>query len=262
MVCPSNQHPDTYVQVKKTRMVPVNEQNVQAGIVAWGIGCGEDNIPGVYASVAEGVCWIDLAMSCQSGYWGLPAPSYWGFAASSCQTWLDGRLADLQTKVDAMANSHQLSGYRKAAVLAEGFTAQKALEQYNQCSIAWVIDHESYVDPHYSDSYSQPEPESESGYPAAAPYPEPESSANPEAESEPYAEPESQAYLESVSEPYAEPESNAYPEPESEPESYSEPEAYPQTEPEPESEYSENAATGLCTDPDQSFAAHPTSCQK
>ena len=244
----------------------MNIMNIlQAGIVAWGIGCGEDNIPGVYASVPEGVCWIDLAMSCQSGYWGLPAPSYWGFSASSCQTWLDGRLADLQTKVDAMANAHLLSGYSKAAVLAEGFTAQKALEQYSQCSIAWVIDHESYSEPHHSDSYSQPEPESEPGYPSAT-YPESESSAYPEPESEPYAEPESQAYPEPAPEPYAEPESNAYLEPESEPESYSEGEPYPHSEPEPESspqsEYSQNAVTGLCTDPNQSFAVHPTNCQK
>ena len=78
--------------------------------MAWGIGCGEDNVPGVYASVSEGVCWIDLAMSCQAGYWGLPAPSYWGLSASSCQTWLDQRLAALQAKVDAMANAHLLSG--------------------------------------------------------------------------------------------------------------------------------------------------------
>merc|ERR1711988_1293582 len=40
---------------------------VQAGIVAWGIGCGEDNTPGVYASVSKGVCWIDYAMTCQFG---------------------------------------------------------------------------------------------------------------------------------------------------------------------------------------------------
>ena len=36
LVCPSKYDPNTYVQ---------------AGIVAWGIGCGEDGIPGVYASV-------------------------------------------------------------------------------------------------------------------------------------------------------------------------------------------------------------------
>ena len=207
---------------------------MQAGIVAWGIGCGEDNVPGVYASVSEGVCWIDLAMSCQAGYWGLPAPSYWGLSASSCQTWLDQRLAALQAKVDAMANAHLLSGYSKAAVLAEGFTAQKALEQYNQCSIAWVLDHQSYSEPHFSETYS-----------------EPESSAYPEPESEPYSEAGSQVHPEPEAEPESNP--NAYLEPESEPESYSEP------EPEPESQ---NAATSLCSDPNQSFAAHPTNCQK
>merc|ERR1712013_790865 len=36
LVCPSKYDPNTYVQ---------------AGMVAWGIGCGEDGTPGVYASV-------------------------------------------------------------------------------------------------------------------------------------------------------------------------------------------------------------------
>ena len=31
----------------------------QSGIVSWGIGCGEDNVPAVYANVAEAACWID-----------------------------------------------------------------------------------------------------------------------------------------------------------------------------------------------------------
>ncbi|KAG8034115.1 hypothetical protein G9C98_004568, partial [Cotesia typhae] len=35
------------------------ERYTQAGIVAWGIGCGENNIPGVYANVATVRYWID-----------------------------------------------------------------------------------------------------------------------------------------------------------------------------------------------------------
>lgn len=34
----------------------------QAGIVAWGIGCGENNVPGVYANVAGFRKWIDEQM--------------------------------------------------------------------------------------------------------------------------------------------------------------------------------------------------------
>ncbi|XP_071543202.1 phenoloxidase-activating factor 2-like [Panulirus ornatus] len=35
-----------------------NNDYIQAGIVAWGIGCGEDGIPGVYANVPYAVDWI------------------------------------------------------------------------------------------------------------------------------------------------------------------------------------------------------------
>nr|XP_031848006.1 uncharacterized protein LOC116433727 [Nomia melanderi] len=48
LVCPSKRDPTTYQQ---------------AGIVAWGIGCGEDGTPGVYANVATARSWIDEQMA-------------------------------------------------------------------------------------------------------------------------------------------------------------------------------------------------------
>lgn len=48
LVCPDRSVPNRYTQ---------------AGIVAWGIGCGEDKIPGVYANVALFRNWIDAQMN-------------------------------------------------------------------------------------------------------------------------------------------------------------------------------------------------------
>ncbi len=31
---------------------------MQVGIVAWGIGCGENSVPGVYASIPRAANWI------------------------------------------------------------------------------------------------------------------------------------------------------------------------------------------------------------
>lgn len=36
---------------------------MQAGIVAWGIGCAEGGTPGVYANVASARDWIDEQMA-------------------------------------------------------------------------------------------------------------------------------------------------------------------------------------------------------
>merc|ERR1712150_441978 len=110
---------------------------VQAGIVAWGIGCGEDNTPGVYASVSKGVCWIDYAMTCQFGQQSGSYSSYWGYSAQQCQTWMNGELSRLNEEVAAMQNAGSLTGRKKAAALAKGIKAQETFNKYSQCNVFW-----------------------------------------------------------------------------------------------------------------------------
>merc|ERR1712088_1116165 len=89
LVCPSQEDPDIYIQ---------------AGIVAWGIGCGEDGTPGVYADVSQAVCWIDQAVSCYYGGLGTEPydnfPSYFGYTSDQCQVWLENKVYELENKRD------------------------------------------------------------------------------------------------------------------------------------------------------------------
>jgi len=104
LVCPSKYDPYTYVQ---------------AGIVAWGIGCGEDGTPGVYADVSQATCWIDQAITCQYGL----TDSYLGYTSNVCQVWLQDKLAQLTTKRDA------------AGKFARIF--QNMIDGYTKCSVNW-----------------------------------------------------------------------------------------------------------------------------
>merc|ERR1712115_516011 len=118
LVCPSKYDPYTYIQT---------------GVVAWGIGCGEDNVPGVYASVSQAVCWIDLAMSCKAG----SSSSYWGYGRE-CQDWWDTLHTTLNTQVQAMQDQ-TLTGRKKIKALSEGVQAQKYLEYLNNgCNVRWA----------------------------------------------------------------------------------------------------------------------------
>merc|ERR1712080_792866 len=77
LVCPSKTFPNRYVQ---------------AGIVAWGIGCGEQGTPGVYGDVAKGVCFIDHAMSCNGVATGARVDSVLGFSHEQCARWFQDSL--------------------------------------------------------------------------------------------------------------------------------------------------------------------------
>jgi len=57
----------------------------QVGIVAWGIGCGQKDVPGVYTDVAAQVCWIDWALSCQNQQQTL-------FNGDECNKWMSDKL--------------------------------------------------------------------------------------------------------------------------------------------------------------------------
>merc|ERR1712117_71745 len=115
LVCPSKYDPNTYVQ---------------AGIVAWGIGCGEDGTPGVYASVSKAVCWIDYAMSCYFGAQTGDFASYWGFSRNTCGAWMESTLSELALKRDS-------TNKRFAPI----FSAQ--IDQYKQCDVQWLADDQS-----------------------------------------------------------------------------------------------------------------------
>ena len=56
LLCYQKKKDETPVTIPNSKkMVLLN----QAGIVSWGIGCGEEGVPAVYANVAHVVCWID-----------------------------------------------------------------------------------------------------------------------------------------------------------------------------------------------------------
>jgi len=79
LVCLSKYNADTYVQ---------------AGIVAWGIGCGE--YPGVYAAVSKAMCWVDYVMSCYLGGYQSQVVSLNGYSKSVC----DNYMFTLNSKLD------------------------------------------------------------------------------------------------------------------------------------------------------------------
>lgn len=83
------------------------DRYVQAGIVAWGIGCGQEGIPGVYADVSKSLCFIDAATRCYKGL----VTDYYGI--NGCQSWVQDEIANLNDIIyDLQA---QADGYEQGS---------------------------------------------------------------------------------------------------------------------------------------------------
>lgn len=71
---------------------------VIAGIVAWGIGCGEKDVPGVYAAVADDLCFIDWATKCKAGNKYADFYDY-----PQCNNWIDKEISTPEQQYAAKA---------------------------------------------------------------------------------------------------------------------------------------------------------------
>ena len=96
---------------------------LKAGIVAWGIGCGETGTPGVYADVSKATCWIDQAISCHVGATSGVYNSYLGYSSNVCGEWLDNKIQELEQK--------------KAAAGKFGKIFEAMIREYQKCNVAW-----------------------------------------------------------------------------------------------------------------------------
>jgi len=118
LVCPSSQDPNTYIQ---------------AGIVAWGIGCGEDGTPGVYADVSQASCWIDSVISCYYGAAEGSFPSYFGYTSDVCQVWLETKIFDLENKKNGAGKF--------------GKIFQAMIDKFTKCQVEWQEPNAPIIDP-------------------------------------------------------------------------------------------------------------------
>merc|ERR1711915_609501 len=94
-----------------------------AGIVAWGIGCGENGTPGVYADVSKATCWIDQVMTCHYGGLTGDYNSFNGYTSNVCGTWYQNKIADLTQKAQAGGRFGQIF--------------QNMINEYSKCIVNW-----------------------------------------------------------------------------------------------------------------------------
>jgi len=66
----------------------------QTGVTSWGIGCGNDNVPGVYVNVSAALCFIDYATRCSLGQ----DTDLYGL--KSCKDWAQRKYCEYKFGID------------------------------------------------------------------------------------------------------------------------------------------------------------------
>jgi len=100
----------------------------QTGIVAWGVECGKEGIPGVYADVNQGLCFMDWATKCHFG-----ESNYQGIAIEGCgRRWAKQQYCETQGEIETLGDLiDQTSELRqKGKLFRKRRKLEKLLAQY------------------------------------------------------------------------------------------------------------------------------------
>jgi len=105
LVCPSKSNPGQYEQ---------------AGIVAWGLGCGE-NTPGVYADVTQALRFIDWATKCVDGN----GVDYYGFGFAD--RWAKKQYCEYKEEIED--NKQGIANEKRKLSQADSSSERKAIRK-------------------------------------------------------------------------------------------------------------------------------------
>ena len=97
---------------------------VQAGITAWGKGCGRQGVPGAYADISSSLCFIHWDTKCQAGskysdFYDIPI----------CDNWIDNEISELEKQLKQAKQAERNPAttpkerqlYRKLATETQGY---------------------------------------------------------------------------------------------------------------------------------------------